>query len=52
MFQAFGPSLCPFSPEYVEGVFCELRLYRILGSSSPWRCAAHTALYLVTAWVS
>jgi len=35
MFQDFGPSLCPYSPKCVEGVFCELRLYRILGSSSP-----------------
>jgi hypothetical protein len=28
-----GPSLGPYSPECVEGVFSEVRLYRILGSS-------------------
>ena len=33
-----------------RAMFCELRLDRILGSSLLRGCAAHTALYLVTAW--
>jgi hypothetical protein len=38
-----------YSPKWVEQEFCELRVYRILGSSLPWGYPAHTALYLVTA---
>ena len=36
-FSSLDPSPCPYSPECVEGVFCELRLAAILGSL-PTRC--------------
>jgi hypothetical protein len=44
------PFFMPLFTNVLEVEFCELRLYRILGSSLPWGCAAHTALYLGSAW--
>jgi hypothetical protein len=33
LFSWLGPPTCPYSPECVEGEFCELRLVRMLRSS-------------------
>jgi hypothetical protein len=44
-YRSLGPSSRPYSPSCLEEKFCELRLDRILGSSLPCGCAAHTAFY-------
>src|SRR5215207_5637446 len=43
---AVGPSCCPYSPKYVEGAFCELRLCRVLGSSVSIALIVWAAMWL------